>query len=186
MEDERIVLLYESRNEEAIRETKRKYGKYCRSVLYGILRNREDIEECENDVYFDIWKRIPPEKPRTFAVYLGTIARRAALDRLRACTADKRGGGETALSLAELDECISVGKSIDEILSEKALAEAISAFLHTLPETECNVFLRRYWYFDSIKEIGFRYGFGVSKVKSMLMRTREKLRAYLEKEDIVR
>ncbi len=184
MEDERILTLYEKRSETAIRETKKKYGRYCHSIAFGILRSREDAEECENDAYLDVWKSIPPEKPRSLAVYLGSITRRIALDRQRKQNAAKRGGGETVLSLSELDECIPGSMSIDETLSEKALASMLSSFLYTLSETECNVFLRRYWYFDSIKEICARYDFGESKIKSMLMRTREKLRVYLEKEGI--
>ncbi|MBQ9747514.1 MAG: sigma-70 family RNA polymerase sigma factor [Clostridia bacterium] len=182
MEDEKILELYEKRDETAIDETKKKYGAYCRSIAFGILRNREDAEECEHDAYLGAWHSIPPERPCSLAVYLGSITRRIALDRYRRQTAAKRGGGELALSLSELDECIADGWSMDEALAEKQLSASISAFLNTLRATECDVFLRRYWYFDTVEEICVRYGFGKSKVKSMLMRTRQKLRIYLEKE----
>ncbi len=184
MEDERILSLYESRNETAIRETKKKYGRYCRAIAFGILRSHEDAEECENDAYLGAWHSIPPAKPRSLPVYLGSVTRKIALDRYRRQTAEKRGGGEPNLSLTELEECIPSRQRIDDALAEQELADLVSAFLRTLPEIECNVFLRRYWYFDSILKICRLYGFGESKVKSMLMRTREKLRSYLEKEGI--
>ena len=182
MEDEKILALYHARDERAIAQTKIKYGKYCRMIAYRILRDIEDAEECENDTYLQAWHAIPPHKPPVFSVFLGMIARRTAIDKLKKKMATRRGAGEALLSLAELDECISDGKSIDETLCEKELAAAISRFLRALAEEECNVFLRRYYHFDTIFEISRRYGFSEGKVKMMLLRTREKLAAYLEKE----
>lgn len=182
MEDEKILSLYLARDERAIMQTKIKYGKYCRTVAYRILRDIEDAEECENDTYFDVWRTIPPHEPPVFSVFLGMIARRIAIDKLKKKMATRRGAGEALISLAELDECISDGKSIDEALSEKELAAAISRFLRALDEEECNVFLQRYYHFDTICEISRRYDFSEGKVKMMLLRTREKLAAYLEKE----
>ena len=182
MEDEKILALYHARDERAITQTKIKYGKYCRTIAYRILRDIEDAEECENDTYFDAWRAIPPHEPPVFSVFLGMIARRIAIDKLKKKMATRRGAGEALLSLAELDECISDGKSIDEALCEKELAAVISRFLRALDEEECNVFLRRYYHFDTIFEISRRYDFSEGKVKMMLLRTREKLAAYLEKE----
>ena len=182
MDDEKIIALYWARKEKAISETKRKYGRYCYSVAYRILRNAQDAEECENDTYLDVWNIIPPTKPKVFSNFLGMITRRISLDRFRKYYAEKRGGGETEISLNELEECISNGKTLDEELEEKMLAEAISSFLRTLPETEASVFIHRYWHFRSVAEIAKLYGFGESKVKMMLKRTREKLRLYLESE----
>ena len=185
MDDEKIIALYWARQEKAISETKRKYGRYCYSIAYRVLRNKQDAEECENDTYLNVWNLIPPTKPTVFSAFLGIITRRISLDRFRKYYAEKRGGGETAISLDELEECISNGKTLDEEIEEKMLAEAISSFLRTLPETEASVFIHRYWHFRSVAEIAKLYGFGESKVKMMLKRTREKLRLYLESEEFL-
>ena len=185
MDDVKIVELYFERNETAISETKAKYGNYCYSIAYNILKNNEDAEECENDTYLEVWKNIPPQKPKIFSAYLGTITRQKAIDKWRRKTANKRGGGEIQLSLQELENCISDDKAIgDEIVAEE-LARRISEYLRTLPQKERNVFIRRYWYFDSIGQISERYGYGQSKVKMMLKRTREKLISELEKEGML-
>lgn len=184
MDDERIVDLYWKRDETAINETKAKYGNYCYSIAYNILKNYEDAEECENDTYLEAWRTIPPQKPKILSAYLGTITRRKSIDKWRKKTTEKRDG-ELQLSLQEFEYYLSDDKSInDEIIAEE-MAKKISEFLRTLPEKECNVFLRRYWYFDSITEICNRYGYGQSKVKMMLKRTREKLFSYLEKEGML-
>ena len=106
LDDEKIIALFEERNEMAITETKTKYGRYCNTIAYQILQNREDAEECENDTYLDAWNTIPPTRPRMLSIFLGTITRRISLDRLKRKTAEKRGGGEAMLSLHELEECI--------------------------------------------------------------------------------
>lgn len=184
MDDEKIIALYWQRKDTAVRETKLKYGRYCYAVALNILGVREDAEECENDTYLAAWNSIPPARPRVLSVFLGTVTRRLALDKWRRRTAEKRGGGENAVSLQELEECIPDGRSIAEELATESLAQSISAFLRTLPETESNVFLRRYWHCESIDSLCRRYGFGKSKVKMMLSRTRQKLRVHLEKEEI--
>ena len=184
MDDEKIIALYRERNENAIKETKLKYGRYCRTIANNILHSHEDAEECENDTYFDAWNAIPPQIPLHLSVFLGTITRRIALDKWRKASADKRGGGETIISLSELEECIPEQKTIDEEIETQRLAEILSYFLKALSESESNLFIRRYFYFDSIAHIAARYGFTQSKVKMSLKRTREKLRIYLEKEGI--
>lgn len=181
MEDKKIIELYENRSEEAITQTKAKYGAYCLSIAMRILQNREDATECENDTYLKAWHTIPPKKPNPLSSYLGTITRNLSLDRLRRKNALKRSQSVWT-SFEELEECIPSGKSIQEDLEAKELAEHLSTFLHNLPKPECNVFLNRYWYFLSIKEISEKYGFTQSKVKMMLSRTRRKLSDYLSKE----
>lgn len=184
MEDEKIIALYWGRNENAIKETKTKYGRYCHTIANNILHSHEDAEECENDTYFDAWNTIPPHIPLHLSVFLGTITRRIALDKWRKKSADKRGGGETIISLGELEECVPDRKTIDEEIETQHLANILSYFLRELAESECNIFIRRYFYFDSIAQIAERYGFTQSKIKMTLMRTREKLRIYLEKEGV--
>ena len=184
MDDNRIIELYFERDERAIEETRQSYGRLIYSVAYGILLSEPDSEECENDTYLDAWNAIPPHKPSLLKTFLGKITRRISLDRLKGQTADKRGGGVVPLTLDELHECIPDHASIDEKLLTEELAQAIDAFLRTLDEDTRRVFLRRYWYFDSVGAIARRYGFGQSKVKMMLHRTRESLRDYLAKEGI--
>ena len=182
LEDEKIIALYFERNEDAIVQTKAKYGKYCHKIAYNVLHNDEDAEECVNDTYLDAWKNIPPHQPKKFSVFLGTITRRIALDRFRNMTAAKRGGTETDVSLGELEECIPYGKSIDEHIEAQTIASIISKFLRKLPTAEANVFIRRYFYLESITDIADRFGFGESKTKMMLKKAREKLLKALEKE----
>lgn len=184
MEDSKIVALYWARDEEAIRQTQIKYGRYCYAIAYSILHSREEAEECENDTYLDAWRSMPPHKPQLLSAFLGKITRRISLDKWRRSTAEKRGGGEVSLSLSELTDCISDSKSIDDNLQADELAKLIDAFLRTLPPDERSVFLCRYWYFDTVADIAKQFGFGQSKVKTMLLRTRRKLKTHLEKEGI--
>lgn len=184
MEDSQIVELFWQRNEEAVSETEKKYGTYCRSIAGRVLGVREDVLECVNDVYLAVWNAIPPHRPENLRTFLGKIARRLALKKRRDQTRDKRGGGAVDLSLEELDECVPSGGHIDDALEAEELTRIIDAFLETLPADERRVFLRRYWYLDSVAAIAERYGFGESRVKMMLKRTRDKLAARLAKEGI--
>ncbi len=184
MEDARIIEMYWQRQESAITETAAKYGAYCRAIAMQILQNGEDAEECVNDTWLRVWNRVPPERPLRLSAYLGAITRRLALDGWRRRQSDRRGSGQVALSLEELTDCIPAGRAVEEELDEKQAAALVSDFLRTRPQAERCVFLRRYWYFDSVEQIALRYGYGTSKVKMMLKRTRDRLREVLEKEGI--
>lgn len=184
MDDSRIIMLFWQRNEDAITETQRKYGRYCYSIAYQILNNNEDAEECVNDTYIGAWNAIPPYRPEKLSVFLGRITRNLALKKWRAKNAAKRGGGETALAMHELEACISSGNNIEAYLNAEELAEIINVFLGGLSVAERRVFLCLYWYFDSISDISVQFGFTQSKVKMMLKRTREKLLRHLEQEEI--
>lgn len=182
MEDIRIIDLFWQRNQDAIEQVKAQYGVYCYTIALNILQDREDAAECENDTYLRVWERIPPDRPGHLRAYLGTITRRLALDRWRKAHADKRGGGRVALSLEELGECVPTTSNVEQAVESGETARLISAFLRALPRIECDLFLRRYWYLDSIQQIARHYGFSESKVKMTLKRTRDKLRVALEKE----
>ena len=182
MLDEQIVALYWSRSEQAIAETGEKYGGYLNRIAYGILRSTLDAQECVNDTYHSAWNAMPPSKPNRLSAFLGKITRRLSIDRLRHDTAEKRGGGELPLALDELSGCVSgVDTAESEVLRQELLS-LLDAFLSSLSDTERRVFLRRYWYLDSIAEIAERFGFSQSKTASMLHRTRGKLREVLRKE----
>lgn len=184
MEDQKIIDLYWARQESALEHTEKKYGAYCRTIAHNILRNREDSEECVSDTWLHAWNAMPPRRPEVLSAFLGKITRNLSIDRWKAAHADKRGGGNVPAALSELEECVPSQHRVESALDEKALTQAIDAFLRTLPERECNVFLRRYWYTDSVRQVAQRYGLNENNVKSILYRTREKLRTYLEQEGI--
>lgn len=184
MNDEQIVDLYWARNEAAINETAVKYGSYCHSIAQNILDNRDDAEECVNDTWLDAWNSMPPHRPSILSTFLGKITRRISIDKWRHGNAKKRGGGQVPLVLEELEDCVSDGTSIEDEAERKLLAEVIASFVQALPETEQKVFLCRYWYMDSVGSIATRFRFSESKVKSMLRRTRERLRKRLELEGL--
>ena len=185
MEDEKIIELFWNRSESAISETAQKYGNYCYSIAYNILTNSEDAEESVSDTYMAAWKAMPPCRPSILATFLGKITRHLSIDRWRSRNRYKRGGGEIVLALEELEDCIADSQTVEMALERKQLAVVFNRFLDSLPETERRVFLCRYWYLDPIADIAGYYGFSVSKVTSMLHRTRKKLRTTLEKEGLL-
>ena len=180
MEDETIIDLYFAREERAIAETGKKYGGYCRSIAFNILHSHEDTEECVNDTWLRAWDSIPPQRPGRLSAFLGRIARNLALDRYDNNHAAKRSGPFDQL-LSELSECIPCQR---DDFAQLELTQILNSFLHSLPESRRNLFLRRYWYCESVEELGRRYRMSQSAVKSSLFRTRNKLKAYLEKEGV--
>lgn len=185
MDDKAIIDLYFSRSENAITETANKYGGYCYSIAYNILTNSEDSEECVSDTYLAAWNTMPPRRPSVLAAFLGKITRYISIDRWRARNTQKRGGGEILLALEELEDCAGDGQTVEKALERKELASLFNRFLDSLPETERRIFLCRYWYLDSVKDIASHFGFSGNKVYSILNRTRDKLRAELQKEGLL-
>ena len=183
--DERIIELYWLRNEAAITETSEKYGGYCRSIAYNILHDTEDAKECENDTYLDAWNNMPPNKPSVLSAFLGKITRRISIDLWRKKHAEKRGGGEMNLVLDELEDCIADKSDVEAVIEQREMMRIIGEYLDKLPVTERRVFLRRYWYMEPIAKIAEDLGFSVSKITSMLHRTRKKLRQKLESESLL-
>ena len=182
MEDNRIVDLYWSRSENAISETMTKYGKYCYSIAFNILSNEEDAKESVNDTYMSAWNSMPPHRPTVLSTFLGKITRRLSIDKWRTKNAGKRGGGEVALALDELSDCVPARNNVELEVETAELATIINDFLRTIPLVERRVFICRYWYLDPIPSICQQFGFTDSKIKSMLYRTRKKLLIYLKKE----
>ena len=182
MEDSRIVDLYWERSQQAIYETQRKYGSYCFSIANNILPFREDAEESVNDTYMAAWNTMPPNRPSILSTFLGKLTRRISIDRWRNLSADKRGGGTVPIALDELMECIPGGSDPVAEVEAKELAEAIGRFLDTVPYMERKVFLMRYFDLTKIQDIAHQFQMSSGKVKSMLHRTRSKLRIALQKE----
>ncbi len=177
MDDIRIIELFFERNETALEETTRKYGQLCHSVAHNVLGNHADAEECTNDTYLALWNSIPPERPNSLKAFICKIARNLALKRLEYNTAAKRASN-CVLSLNELDETIP-DDSYAEDIADAELGEMIGTFLRSEKECARNVFIRRYYCYDSVSEIAGLYGFSESKVKSMLFHTRNRLKNYL-------
>jgi RNA polymerase sigma-70 factor (ECF subfamily) len=184
MDDEKIVDLYWQRSEDAIPETSAKYGSYCRIIAYNILSDFQDADECVNDTWLGAWNSMPTNRPSKLAPYLGKLTRWLSLTRLRDKNCLKRGGGEASIALEELSECLDSVASPEKQVEQKMLAEAMHSFLAGLDEQQRNVFLARYWFMASVKEIAEKFGFGQSKVKSMLMRTRRELKIFLEEAEL--
>lgn len=185
MTDLQIVDLYWKRNTDAISYSSQKYGSYCHSVARNILTSFQDAEECVNDTWIGAWNAMPDQRPHNLRVFLGTITRRIACSRLRMDYAQKRGSRQLPLILEELDTCLPTSPSAAQVFEAKELEQAINAFLHTLPPQDCNIFLRRYWYAESIDQISRRYDLRPNTVKSSLYRSRRKLREHLEKEELI-
>ena len=184
MEDSAIIDLYWAREERALTETDSKYGSMCRSIAYNILNDRWDSEECVNDTWLRAWNTMPPQRPGVLSAFLSRITRNLSLDRCKAAKAAKRGGGQMPLALEELGDCVPASSSVEETVELRELTRILDRFLRDLPEKECCVFLRRYWYVDSTRDIALRYEMAEGSVKSMLHRVRNKLRERLEKEGI--
>lgn len=185
MQDGEIVSLYWQRDKRAIDETQQKYGRYLLKIARNILCDLEDSRECVNDTYLKAWNSIPPYKPEVLSTYLGKITRQASIDLLRTHKREKRKLSEYAVSLAELKDCVSGDETTEQSVDMRLLADAINAYLRTLSKEARNIFVGRYFFSDSVKEVAAYHGMSESKVKSMLYRTRQGLKKYLEQEGFV-
>ncbi len=182
MDDLQIIELYFARDEHAIKETDHKYGKLCFRVAKNLLWSDEDAEECVNDTYLTIWNKIPPTRPNNFTAFICKITRNLSLKKLETSNAMKRSA-DAAISLSEIEETLPDRGTAPGIEDEE-LGKLISAFLWSEKELDRNVFLRKYWFFDSISDIAERYSMNENSVKSMLFRSRNRLKNYLKKEGI--
>lgn len=178
MEDEKIIELYFNRSEKAIEETAHKYGRMIRAIAYNILKSTRDSEECENDTYHTAWNKIPPANPPYFSAFLGRIVRNISFDKYDYNNAAKRNA-EFEMEMSELENCLLTVNNTEKELEYKETAKHISNFLRKTSYIKRMVFVRRYWYCDSIAAISKEFGFSESKVKSMLLRTRNELKKYL-------
>ncbi len=183
MDDKEIIDLYFARNETAVSETAGKYGRMLKSIAYSILKNTSDSEECENDTYFAAWNKIPPHIPKVLAAFLGRIIRNIAINKYEYYTADKRNR-EFEIALDEIGDILSADNAPNTEYESSEISDCISDYLHSKSYIKRVVFVRRYWYCDTINKIASDYGFSESKVKSMLMRMRNELKIYFERKGI--
>lgn len=182
MEDSQIIELFWRKNPEAISEAASKYGAYCSAIARNILHNTEDSEECVNDTWLHAWNAMPPQRPRVLRMFLAKITRNLSFDRFRARNAEKRGGGETALVLDELAECLAGETDVEAEYEGRELGRCIRRFVRVLPERDGNVFVRRYFFAEPVADIAKRYGLTENHVMVILSRTRRKLKNQLLKE----
>lgn len=184
MEDQKIVQMIWDRMEQGLAELTEKYGSYCFSIAQHILSNREDAGECVNDTWLRVWNAIPPHRPACLPGFLGKIVRNLSLNAYKKSHAAKRGGGNVPLALEELEECISDGRRVEEHLEQEMLVAVITGFLKEQASLQRVIFLRRYFYMDSVKEIAAALNMKEGTVKSVLSRMRKELRLRLEKEAV--
>ena len=185
MEDKEIVDLYFKRDEQAIRETEQKYGQYCFTVAYRILYENRDSEECVSDTWLQAWNTIPPQRPSLLKYYLAKITRYFAVNRLRTRTRQKRGGSETEIALEELEAVLSDGSDPEKEYDRNELIRVLNRFLKMQKAQDRDLFIRRYFYAEPVKDIAERYGMRENAVSLRLSRTREKLKETLRKEGYV-
>ncbi len=185
MNDDAIVALYWQRDESAITVTQEKYNAYLMKIAWNILNDTGDSEESVNDTYLAAWNSMPPQKPVVLSTYLGKITRRISISLFRRRNADKRKGGEFALSLDEMEEVLTDHREPEKEIEAGLLGELLNKFLHSLKPDERRTFIGRYYYMDPLKEVAAYCGMSESKAKTILFRTRVKLKEYLAKEGFV-
>ena len=182
MKDSQIIELYWNRNPQAISASEAQYGAYCFTVANGILNDPQDSEECVNDTWLRAWNAIPPTRPTVLKAFLAKITRHLSFDRYRAGKSLKRGGGETALVLEELAECIADESDVEGLVNAKELGQTIRQFVAALPEREQNLFVRRYFFSEAVRLIADRFDLSENHVNVTLSRLRKRLRNHLSKE----
>ena len=180
MTDDEIIRLLEARQEEGLSALTERYGTFCKRIVLRLLPQSEDAEEIVNDVWHRVWESIPPQKPESLQYYLAKLARNLAFDQYRRQNADKRGGKEIPLVLDELASCLPAGETPETALHTKELGAEINRFLDRLPSRTQDIFLRRYFFSESVSEIAERYHMREDNVRLTLSRTRIKLKSHLK------
>lgn len=179
MDDASIVNLYWDRNEKAVTESQLKYGAYCSSIARNILSDPADAEECVNDTWLGAWNTMPPKRPAILRTFLGRITRSLSFDLYRRMHRKKRGGANIDLVLDELEELVSGNETPEDLFLTKELGEEISRFLASLPEEKRAMFILRYWYADSVRDIAERFQMRENTVSVTLSRIRTRLKTHL-------
>ena len=182
MEDREIVELFWARDEGAIPAARERYGARLTALAERLLRSPQDAEECVSDTWLAAWGSMPPHRPQALRMFFAKLTRRLAFNRYKANTAEKRGGGQLPLVLEELAECVAGSEDVQQQVEDRELGRLVRDFVHALPQRERDLFLRRYFFAEPVKEIAQRYGITANHASVILRRVRGKLRAELEKE----
>ena len=183
-DDITIIQMFWDRDEKAIAATKEKYGHYCLSIAESILGNSEDAEECVNDAFLKTWDSIPPNKPSVLSAYIGKIVRNLSFNLYKRNNREKRGAGSIEPVLNELSDMIAGPNSTEDDFDGKIMSEAVNSFLSNLTEDKRKIFVCRYWYADSVKDISKRFGMTENSISVILNRLRIQLRNYLSERGI--
>lgn len=184
MEDNKLLDMFMRRDEQAISLTRAKYETYCTAIALKILQSWEDCEECLNDAMLAVWNSIPPNSPENLKTYLGKITRNLSFSRWRKQSAKRRGGGELTIAMDELSQCVPDRLDLAKRVEDAQLSELINSFLRSCSKRERTIFIRRYWYVESVNDIAKKLSTSPNAIKNSLFRTRNKLKAFLEKEGI--
>lgn len=179
--DGEIIDLYFARSEDAISETNIKYGKLCFQIIFGILCDKRDSEECINDTWMALWNAIPPKKPNPFKAYVCRVAKNLALKKWEYNHAGKRNS-ELEMSLEELSDCVNTAVDVEREVEQKLMEDVMNRFLAGLPAEKRILFLRRYWFLHSVKEIADNYHISEKTASMRLARIRKQLKCFLEQE----
>lgn len=180
MEDREIIALFNSRSDNAVKAASEKFGRLCKKIIFNILNNKEDCEECENDTYMKLWNTIPPQQPQSLTAYIARIAKTTALNKYRDNHRQKRGGTEANLVFDELEEFTPSGLNVQRQAEGKEAVEAVNAFLEQLPKEKRIIFVRRYWFCHSVKDIAADFNLTETNTSVILNRTKAALKAYLQ------
>ena len=183
MDDKQIVDLYFARDEQAIAETEQKYGRFCLRIAMNVLDVWEDAEECVSDTWLSAWDRIPPTVPQSLKAFLGRIVRNLSISRFRAMRAKKRYNGMEVL-LSELGDCVPSDRNVEQAVEAKELSGYISDWLDSLPTEDCTLFVRRYWFRDTVQELAERCGITAAQMAQRMLRLRKGLRTVLEQKGV--
>lgn len=184
MDEKQILHLLQCRNPEAIRHLSEAYGSYCRQIAKNILSNEQDVEECLNDTFLNVWNAIPPACPDNLGAYTAAVTRNLAFSRYRRDCAEKRGGGNIPLVLSELSDLVSRKPSPEQEMERKELTQAMNEFIAALPHWKRYIFIHRYWYADSVADIARKVHRTQAYVSMTLTRLRRKLHDHLTERGI--
>lgn len=185
MQDDRIIALLHQRDEQVLPVIQKQYGALCYQIAFRIIGNREDAEECVNDMLIGVWNSIPPNVPDHLPAYLVSLVRKAALQKYEKAHRQKRGGAQFSAALDEISELIPAAEQVECEIEQRELTAALTAWLQSLPPDAKLMFIQRYYMSDSIKEIAEKQHLSIGAVKMKLHRIRQQLRAYLQKEGLL-
>ncbi len=185
IDDKRILLMLNNRDEQALKATEERYGALCRSIARNILGNEQDAEECLNDALLRVWNTIPPANPDNYCAYLIVIVRNNAMDRYRAGKSEKRGRGQQPVALEELSALFPASDNVCSEVEQREMLSAVTDFLRKLPKKQQSLFIRRYWSFTSYPELAAEFGMRENHVQVTLSRIRKKLLIYLREEGLL-
>lgn len=185
IDDQRILLMLKNRDEQALRETEKRYGMRCRTVASDILRSSEDAEECVNEALMRMWETIPPASPDNYYAYLLKTVRNIALDRLKRRMTGKRGFGERPVQIDEVAQILVSSDNVESEVDRRELLDAITRFLQSIPKKQRDLFLRRYWRLSDFSELARDFDMTENHVQVTLSRLRKKLRDFLRKEGLL-